>query len=388
MVCRIITVFFMIFSITSSYPQSIHDTTDSGKYIVAYVFVEDELLDEQTILSEKLTHINYAFADIRGGVVVEGFQNDSSNIQALHKTKSRNPDLKILVSIGGWTWSGNFSDIVLTKESRTKFITSVIEFIKRHNLDGIDFDWEFPNLKGYGNIHRPEDKENFTIFLKEMREALDGLGKEENKYYLQTIAAGAFGDYVDNTEMGKVQMYCDFINIMAYDLYEAEADSIAGHHSPLFTHPDDKKNLSADAAVRLFLNAGVPPRKIVLGVPFYGRSAEVFTAENHGLYQKAVAPKNRIWASIRNIKTNLENKNGFVRYWDEFCKVPYLFNEKEMILVFYDDEESLTGKCEYIKQNNLKGAMFWEYHSDYKHILLDTLYENLKVPDNDSSTEE
>ncbi len=217
----ILIVFSTIFCSCSIVKNAQKDKSDD-KYIIAYFFPRDRLITEDEIEVEKITHINYAFADIREGVVAQGFKNDHENFKIINKMVKRNPDLKILISIGGWTWSGQFSDMSLTKKSRKKFIDSSIRFIKEHKLDGIDLDWEFPNHEGYGNIHRPEDKVNFTYLLKEFREALDEFGHKEDRYYLLTIASGAFDHYIENTELNKIQQYLDFMNVMAYDLYESD----------------------------------------------------------------------------------------------------------------------------------------------------------------------
>ncbi|MFO7447157.1 MAG: glycoside hydrolase family 18 protein [Ignavibacteriaceae bacterium] len=349
------------------------------KYVIGYLFPRDSIINEEKIAVEKLTHINYAFADIKGGEIKQGFINDSVNFSILNSAKKRNPELKILISIGGWTWSGQFSDVSLTKESRKKFVESSILFMQRHKLDGIDIDWEFPAIPGYeGNVYRPEDKQNFTYLMKDFREALDELEKKEGKHFLLTAATGSFDDYLENTEMGKVQQYLDFVNIMAYDFYESSYADVAGHHTALYTSPLDKRGASADEFVQKYIKEGVPANKIVLGVAFYGRAWEVTTTENNGLYQKAGAVKKPIHASFKNIKLNLENMNGYVRYWDSVSSAPFLLNEKEKIFITYDDEESLKAKCNYIKKHNLKGAMFWEYTSDHEATLLKTLYNELK----------
>lgn len=372
---RIITALLIVFLIIGCFAES---NNNDEKYIVAYFFPRDRIALEEELNVENLTHINYAFADIVNGEIAEGFENDSINFCVMNETKKRNPELKILISVGGWTWSGQFSDMSLTKESRSKFITSAIKFIERHNIDGIDLDWEFPNLEGYGNIHRPEDKENFTYLLKELRYALDEYGANNDKHYLLTIATGAFDDYITNTEIGKVHLYLDFLNIMAYDLYESDYDTIAGHHTALFTNPLDSKNVSADAAVQKYIKEGVPPEKIVLGTAFYGRAFQARSIQNNGLYQPAGPVKERFRASFKNLKSNYINQNGFTRYWDSTSSAPYLFNDSSKIFISYDDEQSMKAKCGYIKQHKLKGAMFWEYQSDFNSLLLNTLHRELK----------
>ncbi|OGU35408.1 MAG: hypothetical protein A2068_01465 [Ignavibacteria bacterium GWB2_35_6b] len=376
---RVSFMIFLIVLICSCNNNELSQSDSSNeKYIVGYLFPRDSVINAKEIAVEKLTHINYAFADIKNGEIAIGFKNDSANFSILNQTKQRNPNLKILISVGGWTWSGQFSDMSLTTESRNKFIESSIRFIQNYNLDGIDLDWEFPNLEGYGNVHRPEDKENFTYLLKELRVALDKLGEEKDIHYLLTIASGAFEDYLANTEMGKAQQYLDFINVMAYDMYESDYDTVAGHHTPLYTNPLDHKKISADAAIQMYLQAGVPAEKLVLGVAFYGRAWESASSENNGLYRQAGPVKKQIRGSFKNLKQNFENKNGFIRYWDSTSMAPYLFNETEKIFITYDDEESLKEKCKYINEHGLKGAMFWEYSSDYESRLLITLYNELK----------
>jgi len=201
--------------------------------VIAYVFAKDASIDPAEIAAEKLTHINYAFADIKDGKVVEGFSRDSENFKTLTGLRQRNPRLRILVSVGGWTWSGGFSDAALTAESRRRFAQSALAFVERHDLDGFDVDWEYPGLPGYGNPHRPEDKENFTALLRELRRGLDRAGARKGRRYLLTFAAGAFPDFIGHTEMKKVQALVDFVNLMTYDFREADADPIAGHHANL-----------------------------------------------------------------------------------------------------------------------------------------------------------
>src|SRR6266446_5230150 len=162
-----------------------------GLVIIAYLFPQERVIDPAEITADKLTHINYAFANIKDGRVVEGFARDDENFRVLTGLRQRNPDLKNLVSVGGWTWSGGFSDAVLTRESRQRFVESAIDFVRRHDLDGFDVDWEYPGLPGYGNVNRPEDKKNFTAVMAELRAALDKEGAAKGRMYLLTFAAGA-----------------------------------------------------------------------------------------------------------------------------------------------------------------------------------------------------
>ena len=349
------------------------------KVIIGYVFEPNKPLEPASIAAEKLTHINYAFSNIDDGKLVEGFPFDKQNYALLQSLKTRNPDLKILSSVGGWTWSGNFSDMALSEASRARFVTSAIDFARRHQLDGIDIDWEYPGLPGMGNTHRPEDGTNFTLLLRDLRAALDTLGQELGRPMLLTIATGGFPDFLAKSDIANWQRYLDYINIMAYDFNFPRNDGVSGHHTALFSHPDDASGQSADAAVKLHLAAGVPAAKIVVGVAFYGRHWTDVGPENNGLFQPGNAGASSFGGGrYSNLAPNIINQQGFVRHWDEVARAPWLYNAGQKIFISYDDPESLKNKASYIKTHGLAGAMFWQYTSDYEHQLLDTLNRYLR----------
>lgn len=141
--------------------------------IVGYVFPKDAPLQPGQIEANRLTRINYAFANIKNGDIVTGFAADMQNFAFLNDLKHENPALTVLVSVGGWEWSTNFSDVALTSQSRRAFIQSVISFLTLYRLDGLDIDWEYPGMTGAGHRFRAEDKQNFTLLLKELRERFD-----------------------------------------------------------------------------------------------------------------------------------------------------------------------------------------------------------------------
>jgi chitinase len=344
--------------------------------IIGYVFPRNELIVPSEIAADKLTHINYAFADVRDGRIVEGDVRDAGNLELLADLRRRHPHLQILISVGGWTWSNNFSDAALTAESRRRFTGSAIEFVRRHDIDGVDIDWEYPGLRGNDNVHRPEDKENFTAMMADLRQALDAEGRTRNRRYLLTFAAGAFPDFIAKTEMGTVQSSVDFVNLMTYDF--RTSDPIAGHHANLYLHPADEKKLSVDSAVRDFIAAGVPPAKIVVGVPFYGRAWADIKGEGTGLYQPGSRPAERIETKYGPMSATLVDRGGFARMWDSQARAPYLWNKDTRTFISYDDPESLRLKSAYVRDKGLGGVMFWEYYADRTGVLLDSLYTALR----------
>jgi chitinase len=358
-----------------SLPAIAQTTVANKAEVIAYVFPRDRILRTDEVAAKKLTRINYAFANLTDGKVVEGFAHDRENFAILNGLKQQNPDLKILVSVGGWTWSKNFSDASLTKESRKVFIDSAVVFVARYDLDGLDIDWEYPGLKGDGNKFRPEDKENYTLLLKELRLRFNREGHRLHRRLYTSIATGGGKNFLEHTEMAKVQLYVDSINLMTYDMYGGDKNT--GHHSPLYEHPDDPKHVSSNKSVHNYLEAGVKPNKIVLGVPFYGKGWSDVSATNNGLFQSGTSARN-LHLNYGNIEsTLLQPGSGYVRYWDASSDSPYLYNASTKTWVDYEDAQSLSHKTLYVRDYHLGGMMFWEYTGDPNNVLLNAINAGL-----------
>lgn len=374
-----------------------------SKKIVAYYpswATYDRNYQVADIDAEKISHINYAFANIANGEIVLGdayadtdkfFPGDCwdpgckrGNFNQLQKLKAAHPHLKTLISVGGWTWSGGFSDAALTAASRTKFADSAVRFVRQYGFDGVDLDWEYP-VGGGLNPGRPEDKQNFTLLLQKIREKLDAAGQQDGKRYLLTIASGASTSYVQNTELGKVKDYVDWINIMTYD-FHGGWENVSGHNAPLYVDPSDpssnKNDANVAAAVENHIRAGVPASKIVMGMPFYGRGWSGCRATGNGQYQSCTDTPAGTWEAgifdFSDLENNYINKNGYTRYWNNTAKVPYLYNPSNGVYISYDDPESFGHKTNFIKTKGLAGAMFWEITGDRNGTLLNKLYNDLK----------
>ncbi len=343
--------------------------------IIAYVFPNlpgDRRLTAGDVNPAQLTRINYAFALIKDGRMVEGSANDAANLATLRSLKAQNPRLELLVSVGGWLGSGGFSDAALTPASRATFIDSALAFLARYNLDGLDIDWEYPGLPGAGNPNRPEDTANFTALLRELRARFDAIPPTSTrKHLLLTIAAGASSLYVRNTQLGEAQRYLDQVNLMAYDFYEAgPTPAPTGNHAPLFPDPADPQHASAADTVRAFEQAGVPASKLVLGVPFYGHAWGNVAPTNHGLFQPGIAVPS-LHTSYPEITDLLQH--GFTRYWDAASEVPYAYSVSARQFISYEDPASLRKKCAYIRDQHFAGIMFWQYFADTSGTLLNTI---------------
>ena len=345
--------------------------------VTGYVFARGNALLPGQVDGKYLTRINYAFANIKDGRMVLGAAADAQNFALLTALRNANPRLTVLVSVGGWLWSQNFSDMALTAARRRVFEESAMEFLAQYDLDGLDIDWEYPGLPGAGHPHRAEDKENFTALLSELRARFDAESRKTHRRLYLTIAMGGGADVIAHTEMRKVARYVDTVNLMTYDYYEAGSDPTTGHHAPLFANPADPKKVSSDETVREYEKEGVPAAKILLGVPFYGRAWGDVADRNHGLFQpgKAVAGFDGQYSSIA---ANLLGQ-GFTRYWDDAAKAPYLYNAEKHIFVSYEDTESLAAKCKYVRERKLGGVMFWEYFGDPEQTLLQTIDQGLAI---------
>ena len=300
--------------------------------------------DIEKISAEKLTHINYAFAKVNPLGVIDFEDRDApAHLARLQALKARNPRLKLIVSVGGWG-ADFFSDAALTDASRCRFAMSAVDLIQRYGLDGIDLDWEYPGQPGPGIGFRAEDKENFTLLLKAVREELDRLGESRRRSYSLSIAS-AGGRYFEHTQMDRLHVYLDWINVMSYDL--AGGWSAAGHHTPLYRSAlAPPAAVSTESMVQQHLAAGIPPRKIVIGVAFYGRGWRGVIPQNDGRYQTFDQYESDypFWKISRDYLA----APGYERRWDSAAHAPYLWSAEYGRFISYDDPQSLAEKAKLV----------------------------------------
>jgi chitinase len=341
------------------------------QYIVAG-YVDDSKLPNLTQEDlNKLTHLNVAFGHVQSDVIRT---EHMKHMDVLQKIKGEHPELNVILSVGGWS-AGGFSEAAASEDGRRRMADSAVRVLTDHPFDGIDLDWEYPCYGEAGIQSSPDDKTNFTLLLKTMRDALDRKGVLDERHYLLTIAAGADQYYVDGTEMDQVEQYLDFVQVMTYDM-RGGFQTLTGHHTNLHTSSGDLFRISTESSINMFIRAGVPREKIVMGVAFYSRKWQQVPDINHGLHQMA-GSTGGYGPDFSDLVANYINNNGYTRYWDEEAKAPFLFDGANFIS--YDDEESLQHKCDHVKNNSLAGVMFWEYGCDETHRLLDTIYKKLNV---------
>jgi len=364
---------------------------------------------------DSLTHLNYAFANVVNGECVVGdsyadlekaFAGDNwrqqmqGNFHQINNvTKTASPHLKTIISVGGWRWSKHFSDIAAAKHKRKIFINSCVDFMVTYGFDGIDIDWEFPVEGGLpDNAYRKSDGKNYLLLLKEFRSAMDSAGDD----YLLSIASPAGYEKYAHLDLGEMSKYLDFYNIMSYD-YNACWGAMVGnnrtsHHTPLYYNDKDPIEndiyYNCDYTIEDFLDAGVPPSKISIGVAFYGRGYQgVTTGSDDGtedpetpfLFQEFVDCPMGTWDNWETGHTgtydysDIEKKlnaGDWTRYWDPHSQAPYIVKEDPIdnILISYDDADSMLAKTQYALANKLGGVFLWSLDGDPTGVLLNQLY--------------
>ena len=325
-------VFLFIFALSAFLCIGAKSSED-GKIIVAYVTSWSRVIPDPF----SMMHINYAFGHVNdtfNGVRID----NEERLRDIVSLKKQNPKLKVLLSIGGWG-SGRFSEMAASAELRKSFVNDCKRVLKEFNLDGIDIDWEYPTQNSANISSSPQDIQNFTLLMRDLRSVL-------GKRNLLTCATSSDGKYYD---LPKSIEYMDFVNIMAYDMANPPK-----HHSALYKSPYSGWNTS-HGAVQAHLKLGVPAHKLVLGMPFYGRG--------------------KVRDYIRN-RGSLEGQ--YHEKWDEEAFVPYLLDKEGVMVLGYENPRSLSIKCQYILDNNLLGAMYWEYSDDnYQGDERRTLYLSL-----------
>ena len=332
--------------------------------IVGYYAGPSTLVD--SFETDKLTHLIFCFGHLEGNKIKIGSAEDSATIKKMVQLKVNHPDLKIMLSLGGWSGCKTCSDVFNTEDGREDFVLSVKDISTYFKTDGIDLDWEYPAIKGFpGHTYRPEDKKNFTLLLKELRQV-------NGKNFQISFAAGGFATYIDSSiEWTEAIKYSSFINVMTYDLVHGYS-KISGHHTPLYSTPQQIE--STHHAVQMLLHAGVPAGQIVIGAAFYGRFFQIDEGSPVDLYQPCHFSHG---FSSKFMSDSLSVENGFEIKFDNAAKAPYAINTKRRLLATYDDAQSIAMKTKYAVYNHLGGIMFWQLMDDKFHGgLLQVMYDS------------
>ena len=319
--------------------------------VIAYYAGPPQLLDSFPI--EKLTELIFCFAHLNGNQLNINNARDTAIIQKMVSLKSRNPQLKVIISMGGWGGCYSCSDVFSSSKNRKEFAKSVKKANEYFGTDGIDLDWEYPAIAGFpSHKYKPDDKENFTSLVKQLRKKL---GKKSEI----TFASGGFTEYVDESiEWKKVMKKVNRVNVMSYDLVNGYSTT-TGNHTPLYSTQENKE--SADNAITEMIAKGVPPGKIAIGAAFYAKVWQDVPDTDNGLYQSG---KYKMGVSYKNIETQLSADSGFVYHWDSLAQAPFIYNPVQKIFATFDDKKSIELKTRYAIDKNLNGIMFWQLGDD------------------------
>ena len=406
--------------------RCMRDETETGtiefpKNIIGYytswsVYARDYHVPD--IPGEMINFINYAFANINPstGTIMLGdpyadidkfYPGDCweeeclrGSFHQLQLLKAENPHVKTLISVGGWTWSTYFSDVAMTEESREIFAQSCVDFILEYDFDGIDLDWEYPVEGGLGeNHHDPDDGIHLTLLLQSIRQMLDEQEAITGRTYYLTIAASANPIMMDHLESEAISEILDWINIMSYDFHgpwSGEGDPVTNFNSPLYSVEEDPtpepyhSEFNLSSSIQNYIERGVPKDKLNAGLAFYGRAFGGVISGENGLYASYSGPAgDGTWENgvfdYWDLDTDYIDMNGYSKYWHDEAKVPWLFNPSTQIMVSYDDEESILLKAQLINDEDIGGAMFWEFSGDKNVDLLNVVHEIIMSGDSSES---
>ncbi|MGG7177936.1 glycosyl hydrolase family 18 protein [Clostridium paraputrificum] len=387
-------------------------TTDAkqGKKVIVYfpnwgIYNENhQRMEVGQLPWDRLSVINHAFFTVNKNFKLEstdpdadftkpmehfdGWDDTNGFFDEYRYYKKLYPDVKLIISVGGWTRGENFSAMAKTKETRKIFIDSCIEFLKKYPfVDGIDIDWEYPGIDRERDPNDQWDRgcpgdpvndgPNFTSLLKEIREAYNTNGLEEK---MLTIANSASPEKLKLQQPKDYIKYLDYINVMTYDIHGA-FERTTNHHAALYDNPNDPSSpeirISTDSAMKMYRDEyGIPSEKLNVGSPFYSRGwgGVDDTTGKDGLFAKATGYVRGSWDDLITQTPGgqypwfqlkkMENSAGWVKYWDDYAKVPYLYNKSSKQMLTYEDERSLIERCKYVNDNNYGGVIVWEITGD------------------------
>lgn len=366
--------------------------------------------------AQRITHLNYAFGvpgrdPVTGEITCQlddpyaayqqaydetnsfdgsidgGSQALRGHFNQLKQLKTAYPDLKVLVSLGGWLGSVFFSDAALTAQSRATFVSSCIDLFIMGDLpeaggaggvgaaagifDGIDIDWEYPVAGGAkGTHHNKDDAGNLSLLFQEFRDQFDGLPTGDGLDLLLTMAGPASDYRGQNYNIGQDQAILDYVQIMTYDFHgswERKTGHLTNPCTSILDPASETWRLSLDQSVKLYRDQyGVPSAKIVPGAAFYGRGwKRVKEGANDGLYGRAGGAASGVYEDGYDYFRDLPLSDpGFTEHWDDLAQAAWLYSPTSQIFWTYDNPQSLALKADYVRFFNLGGLMFWEVSGD------------------------
>jgi len=347
-----------------------------------------------------ITHLNFAFLDLdsNGDLVLTDEYADfqiatlpelsglsyadpyAGVMGALFILKLKNPHLKVGISVGGWGRDANFPIVSADKNKRENFANNIVKFIEYLGYDFVDIDWEYPSTSA--------DTENFTLFLKAIRDKLDALEQKLGKHYELSIAMSASPDMMDRIQYDKVLQIVDFSNMMTYDL-AGGYNSYTAHHTALYTneaynHQTMDARYSTDLCIRHLeekYGSNIDMKKVLVGVAPYNRGwagvkNDGLDPDNPGLYASATPNSFEENIGIYQIP-ELMKQLALNEYFDEKAKAAYYYSPTNGIFLTIDNEKSALAKGNYVKDKDLGGLIAWEASLDRENAVTKAMFDGL-----------
>ncbi len=360
---------FFLLDISISYAQT------KKKEIIGYVanwsaYRRNRVFNPKNIDYSRYTILTYAFYSPRKDGTLKScdyladkylLDSKPNIVELAHKQ-----GVKVMLSLGGWSLSHNFSEVAANPTTRKKMAEECVRLLERYQFDGIDVDWEYPTSDRIGG--GPEDTQNFTLMLQEIRTAIDEYGKKVKQEMLLTAAMGADPKHFKAIEWQPVSETLDYINLMTYSTNGVWSEK-TGHNSPLYLKKDSTGGCTHNSVTVLTEQYNVPIQKINIGLSFCGL-AMICHEGNAGLgvdhIHKTDSTKYfKITKGHPSYYDILAKKEHFTEHWDEETKSAYLLDKDKNVFVTYENERSLKERCEYVNKMNAAGVIIWEVSNDY-----------------------
>ncbi|SJL02393.1 related to endochitinase [Armillaria ostoyae] len=362
----------------------------------------------------KYTEVTFAFAETTPDVNTLSFNTsgiDSEGVLAQLVATAHENDVDAKVSVGGWTGSLYWSDNVGSAENRTAWIKTLTNLVSKYDLDGLDFDWEYPGKQGIGcNALNTNDTANFLAFLKELRE--DPIGANLTLSAAASIAPFTGSDGTALTDVSEFAEYLDYVAIMNYDIWGSWSATV-GPNAPLNDSCAVAANQagSAVSAVTKWTEAGIPSDQLLLGVAAYGHSFSVPQAGAfangsdalalYATFNSSAHPAGDAWDDVAGFDVcgAATTAGGVINFWalvaqgyltengdavdgvpyvfDNCSQTPFIYNTTTEVMISYDNAESFAAKGQFITDMGLAGFAMWEAGGDYNSILLDAIREKV-----------
>ena len=344
--------------------DSIHTSEEVAPLrIIGFYHGEGEDIEKYEI--EKLTHIVFCFTILKGHKIGFRKDQDKRTLEKLCALKKNYPNLKVLVSFGGWGGCYSCSNVFAREVYRKRFAESVKDLLIEYGADGFDLDWESPVIGGYPN-HKAskDDKDNFTDLIKELRSVLPSEME-------LSFDANTFKAYVaKSVNWDSVMQFVDYVNLMTYSLPGNDPNR-TGHHTALFSSSAQIESI--DMAIKRFDSLGISKQKLVIGAAFYGEMVETVDTINHGLGRKG---KFKAHVNYQQISNRMLKDSNYGYHWDSTSQAPYLYNPTNQTYTTFDDRKSVSLKTKYAIDNKLGGIMFWKLNADnFDNGLLDAIFK-------------